>query len=96
MSAFATPDPTQIRAECVAKWPSKAQELLRRQDQSRTGMSRFHGILGPAAKDGGKVVPQPPLSQPKSPPQTGGDTCREIDTSLGGPRYREISWSFLA
>jgi hypothetical protein len=60
----------------------------------RSRLVSYHGILGPAAKDRARVVPQSALSQPKLPPEAGGDTSREIDASRI-PRFGRTTWAAL-
>jgi hypothetical protein len=60
----------------------------------RSHLVRYHGILGPAARDRARVVPQPPPYQPESAPQGNGATSREIDASRI-PGFRRTSWAVL-
>jgi hypothetical protein len=66
----------------------------------RCHLVRYHGILGPAAKDRAKVVPTPPA--PPAPDTAGADSAgsdkvdesRDIDiTKL--PRVSRLPWALL-
>ena len=59
----------------------------------RSHSVRYHGILGPAAKDRARVVPPPPPSRPESPPEA-GNTSREIDASRI-PGFGRTTWAVL-
>jgi hypothetical protein len=59
----------------------------------RTHLIRYHGILGPAAKDRAKVVPQPSLSQPKLRPEA-GNPSHEMDATRM-PRFGRTTWAVL-
>jgi len=59
----------------------------------RTHLVRYHGIMGPAAKDRAKVVPQPSLSQPKLRPEA-GNPSHEMDATRM-PRFGRTTWAVL-
>ncbi|HJX52163.1 MAG TPA: transposase, partial [Polyangia bacterium] len=59
----------------------------------RCHLVRYHGILGPAAKDRAKVVPTPPAPPAPPAPDAAGES-REIDiTKL--PRVSRLPWALL-
>ena len=60
----------------------------------RAHLVRYHGILGPAAKDRTKVVPPRPASQPESLPEGEGATSREID-ARSIPGFSRTTWAVL-
>ena len=70
------------------------QKLIPLIPRPRSHQVRYHGILGPAARDRARVVPQPPPYQPESAPQGNGATSREIDASRI-PGFRRTSWAVL-
>jgi hypothetical protein len=75
------------------------EKLIPLVPRPRAHLVRYHGILGPAAKDRDKVVPTPPA--PPAPNTTGTevagsdtDESRDIDTSKV-PRLNRLPWSVL-
>lgn len=58
----------------------------------RAHLVRYHGILGPAAKDRAKVVPG--TVGPRSRPSVAGGEPRELDAS-GMPRLGRLPWAVL-
>jgi hypothetical protein len=63
----------------------------------RCHLVRYHGILGPAAKDRPKVVPTPPaLPAPElaGSDKTGSGESRDIDTTKM-PRINRLPWAVL-
>jgi len=73
------------------------EKLIALIPRPRCHLVRYHGILGPAAKDRAKVVPTPPA--PPAPDAAGADKAgrgesREIDiTRL--PRVSRLPWALL-
>jgi hypothetical protein len=84
-------DPFHLRLVTPHELIEKLIPLIPR---PRCRLVRYHGILGPAAKDRAKIVPTPPA--PATPDVAGADKAsagesREIDLSKI-PRVSRLPW----